>query len=55
METGQGHGKNHEKSSKEDVPCLNMPDMQCPLVKFIFLIQGACFLSPHETTFSVSA
>ena len=22
--------KSDEKSSKEDVPCLNMPDMQCP-------------------------
>ena len=20
----------HEKSSKEDAPCLNIPDMQCP-------------------------
>ena len=26
MQNVQGH----EKSSKEDVPCLNMRDMQCP-------------------------
>ena len=43
--------KNHDKSSKEDVPCLNMPDMQCPLDKFIILIQGARFLSPMKRLF----
>ena len=36
---GHDDGKSHEKSSNEGcIPCLNMPDKECPLNKFIITI-----------------
>ena len=58
---GHDDGKSHEKSSNEGcIPCLNMPDKECPLNKFIIIINfhPGCMPPPpnpslDKTIFSV--